>query len=94
MSRAAKSQSPQASRRHEPGLLPDLPYPLDVHIRETPHEVLHVSAGARDVTVCVAECPDGCGQLVAWTETILPFNAATPDAVAAIIVGSYPEVTA
>lgn len=89
----ASPEGPWAGLRHEPGLLPGLPHPLDVHVRETPHEVQHVSTGGGDITVCVGECPDGCGQLIAWTDTILPFNAATPGEVAAIITRSYSGVT-
>ena len=57
-----------------------VPHPLDVNIRALHPAVLRGSDGYREIEIRVAACPDGCG-LVAWTDTMLPFNAASIDEV-------------
>ncbi len=92
-SRAVAARRQGRSPGSSPGAEPGIPHPLDMDIRRTPHKTRHIDAGGRDVTVYVGDCPDGCGQLIAWTDTMLPFNASDLDELAAIIVRSY-EVTA
>jgi len=58
-----------------------VPHPLDVDIRQLPHDTHHLDAGGGLREFYVGSCPDGCG-LVAWAEDMLPFNArrhAKPD---------------
>lgn len=65
-----------------------VPHPLDVDISVLPVEIVQVQAGGRSVRAYLASCPDGCGVL-AWTDQILPFNAASPDEAETRIRASY-----
>ena len=58
------------------------PHPLDVNLRQIPHQTVHLSVQGKDIAFCAAFCPDGHG-LVVWSDYHLPFEVSDLDALKA-----------
>jgi len=69
--------------------LKDVPHPLDVDVTRIGAEPRQIQIGGRLVEFYTAPCPDECGYLIVWTDTMPLFNAVDVDHAGQWLQGTY-----